>query len=124
MAKNNVCLSVMNEVARKEEKRLMRTLLFLGPLLIVCCWLIIISFHIAVMRFMENPVVTSRIGEDGHALGEYLLILLQLFWSQTQSDVVFLLVGSVVVVIAAVMKLKLFSFPFRLKEIKKFKLHS
>lgn len=121
--KSELCDCVMNEVACHEEKRLIRMLFLIGPLLIVCSWLVLVAVHLSVSRILENDAleVMADVQEEGHAFSQQAYIFLQLFWSQMQEDVSALFALSIAAIAVIITKSKLLSYPFRFKEIKKYK---
>jgi hypothetical protein len=118
------CPHVMDQVARKEERRLIRTLFFVGPLLIVCSWLVIIAIHMSITRYLESQAITAvtDVESETHSFSENVFVIFQLFLSQLKSDVFVLMASSLTIFGAIIAKSKLYSFPYRVKEIKKFKL--
>jgi hypothetical protein len=117
------CEKVMNEVACNEERRLIHTLMLMGPLLILSSWLIVVAIHLSIVQLIEHNAieVISGMRAEGHAFSQQAFILLQLFGSQMREDLLALLAIGLVVVFAIIMKSKLHTFPFRFKEIKKYK---
>jgi hypothetical protein len=118
------CDKIMHDIACREERRLIRTLFFAGPLLIVCAWLVIVAIHLSITSFLENEAlrIATDLEEESRTFSESLLILLNLFWSQLRNDLVILLALALTLLTLIVTKTKLFSFPFRVREIKKFKI--
>jgi len=121
---HSCCPQVMDQVARKEERRLIRTLFLVGPLLIVCSWLVIVAIHMSITHYLENEALNMALDVEGetHSFSENAFIVLQLFLSQLKNDAFILLGTSVTIVGVIVAKSKLYSFPYRVKEIKKYKL--
>jgi hypothetical protein len=121
---NSCCTHVMDQVARKEEKRLIRTLFFVGPLLIVCSWLVIIAIHMSITHYLESEALSIATDVEGEtrSFSENAFIIFQLFLSQLKSDSFVILGSSIAILGAIIAKSKLYSFPYRVKEIKKFKL--
>jgi hypothetical protein len=118
------CPHVMDQVARKEERRLIRTLFFVGPLLIVCSWLVIIAIHMSITHYLESEALNAvtDVESETHSLSENTFVIFQLFLSQLKSDSFVILGSSIAILGAIIAKSKLYSFPYRVKEIKKFKL--
>jgi hypothetical protein len=117
------CDKIMNKVACREEKRLIHTLFLIGPLLIVCSWLIMVAIHLSVTQLMQEQALQAalEIQEERQALSQQAYVLLQLFWSQMRNDVIALLAIALTVSVVIIARSKLLSFPFRFKEIKKYK---
>jgi hypothetical protein len=113
----------MNEVACKEEKRMLRTFLLIGPLLIVCTWLVIVALHVSILHLLETKAfeTVSEIQKEGKTVGETSFYIAQFFWMQMRKDLVILFLVGGAVLSAIILKTKLYSYPYRLKEIKKYK---
>lgn len=120
---HSCCDLIMCEIAEKEERRLIRTLFIIGPLLIICTWLFIVAVHLSIIRLLDEDTFTLvyNIGSEGRAFSEYTLIIANLFWSQMRKDLIVLLLLTSALVALIVTKTKLYTFPFRFREIKKYK---
>ncbi len=118
------CDKIMHDVACKEERRLIRTLFLAGPLLIVCSWLVIVAIHMSITTLLEKEAFTvaSDIENEGRSFSEYVFVVLTLFWSQMRKDFIVLLALALTLISLIVTKAKLLSFPFRVREIKKYKI--
>lgn len=117
------CAHVMDEVARKEERRLIRTLFLIGPLLIVCAWLVIVTLHMTVSSYVENEALAVAAGVETKAqsFSENVSVVSQLFLYQLKTDAFILLALSIGLIALIISKSKLISFPYRVREIKKYK---
>lgn len=125
ITEKSCCSQVMDCVARKEEQRLIRTLFLVGPLLIICSWLVILALHMSITHYLETRALTtlSEVETETQSVTENVSVIFQLFLSQLKSDA-FVLFGSSIAIIAGIIaKSKLYTFPYRIKEIKKFKLN-
>src|SRR5260221_13847545 len=120
---HSCCPHVMDHVARKEERRLIRTLFFVGPLLIVCSWLVIVAIHMSITHYLESRALTAVADVEGetHTITENAFIVFQLFLSQLKTNAFILFGTSITVLGIIIAKSKLYSFPYRVKEIKKYK---
>lgn len=118
------CDKIMHDIACKEERRLIRTLFLAGPLLIVCAWLVIVAIHVSITSLIEKEAFrfVSDATEESRTFSEYAFVLFNLFWSQLRKDLIVLLALAVSLISLIIAKAKLFSFPYRVKEIKKYKI--
>jgi len=118
------CSDVMDEVARKEERRLIRLLFLVGPLLIVCSWLLILTTHIALSQYFkrEETVIAVDAVQETHTIFSDALVIVQLFLSQLKTDATVLFAVTVMILSGIIAKTKLLSFPFRVREIRKYKI--
>lgn len=124
MDKKEICDSIMYEAACTEERRMLRTFLLLGPLLIVCSWLIVVSLYLTVLEFQESKIYEKieAVQKESVTATQKAGYIASLFWDETRKDLFVILLSAVGVLAFASSKSKLFSYPTRIKEINKYKL--